>query len=136
MITAVDTSVLLDFFVADSQFGRASRSALRTCQAEGSLVACEIVWAEASSHFPDSEAASEALDSLEILYSTIDVAGALEAGRRWREYRLRGGPRSRATSDFLIAGHAVTKADRLLTRDRGFYRAYFQNLEILDPSRP
>jgi hypothetical protein len=28
----------------------------------------------------------------------------------------------------------MTKADRLLTRDRGFYRRYFADLAILDPS--
>jgi predicted nucleic acid-binding protein len=51
----------------------------------------------------------------------------------WRRYRGRGGRRTRIVSDFLIGAHALSAADRLLTRDRGFYRRYFAGIKVLDP---
>lgn len=60
---------------------------------------------------------------------------AQAAGRAWWAYRRRGGKRERVVADFLIGAHALARADRLLTRDRGFYRKDFAGLTVLDPSR-
>lgn len=46
MITAVDTSVLLDLFLPDPKFADASSAALREADAAGSMIVCEIVYAE------------------------------------------------------------------------------------------
>ena len=50
-------------------------------------------------------------------------------------YRKRGGKRTRVFADFLIGAHAGASAQRLLTRDRGFFRTYFADVEVLDPAR-
>lgn len=134
MITAVDTSVLLDVFGADPKFGPSSAAALRTCLDEGRVVACEVVWAETGASFSASAKADTALRGLRVDFSALDAPTALAAGESWRAYRKAGGSRERVIADFLIGAHALANADRLLTRDRGFYRRYFKQLRVLDPT--
>ncbi len=100
----------------------------------GSLIASEVVWAEVGAAFPSSNVAAVSLGRLGIAFSplTADAAGA--AGEAWRRYRQTGGPKHRLIADFLVGAHAGSMADRLLTRDRGFYRRYFESVAVLDPS--
>jgi predicted nucleic acid-binding protein len=134
LITAVDTNVLFDVFDPDPEFGERSSAALRACHEAGGLIACEVVWAETVAEFPSEESAADALDALRIVFSPLDAAAALSAGSRWRAYRRAGGSRQRVIGDFLVGAHAIAQADRLLTRDRGFYRKNFTDLQVLDPS--
>ena len=135
MITAVDTNVLMDVFGPTPEFATSSASALRRCLREGALVACEVVWAEVAAGFRDPAESPRGMGRLGVAFSAIDPEVAVDAGIAWKSYRDRGGTRDRMIADFLIGAHAQLRADRLLTRDRGFYRIYFEGLEILDPSR-
>jgi predicted nucleic acid-binding protein len=132
--TAVDSSVLLDVFSADPTFGNASREALRRAYETGAIVACEIVWSEVRANFPQDEAFSEAMGLLGIQFDPFRREAAEHAGRLWRDYRRRGAPKKRVVPGFLIGAHALHQADALLSRDRGFYRRYFTNLSLVDPS--
>jgi predicted nucleic acid-binding protein len=134
VITAVDTNVLLDVFADNPEFAERSANALRRAIAEGSLIACDVVWAETGAWFPDEQSTQSALSTLRVAYSPLDAASALAAGRSWQSYRKAGGSRERVIADFLIGAHACAQADRLLTRDRGFYRKYFTALTIIDPT--
>ncbi|MGO8790298.1 MAG: type II toxin-antitoxin system VapC family toxin [Terriglobia bacterium] len=134
MITAVDSNVLLDVVGADPTFGPASANALRTALREGQLLACDVVWAEVAGSFGSAAAAQDALKLLNLEFSALTLEAALEAGTAWKAYRARGGLKTRVTADFLIGAHAFSQADRLLTRDREFYRSYFKRLKILDPT--
>jgi len=136
MITAVDTNVLLDVLGADPTFGPPSAQALRTVLREGQLLACEVVWAEVAGSFVSAAAAQDALKLLNLEFSALTIEAALAAGIAWKVYRARGGLKTRVAADFLIGAHALCQADRLLTRDRGFYRSYFKRLTIVDPTSP
>ena len=101
---------------------------------EGSVIACEIVWAETAAFFPSVQSALETMDRLGVLYSEIDKDVSLQASVAWRKYRKRGGTRLRILPDFLIGAHAAACADRLLTRDSKFHKTFFAGLSVIDPS--
>ncbi len=134
MTTAIDTNVLLDIFGADPQFGPASAQAVRRCLAEGVVVAGALVWVETAVGFPNEEVFRQMMKTLDVRFSAMSESASLRASNAWRQYRESGGTRQRMVADFLIGAHAVVQCDRLLTRDRGFYRRYFDGLVILDPS--
>jgi len=134
VITAVDTNVLLDVFGADPKFGPPSSEALRDCLREGALVASDVVWAEAATAFADAGRFRELMNKVPAAFSPMTEEAATKAAQAWRRYRAGGGRRDRIAADFLIGAHALVIADRLLTRDRGFYRRYFAGLRIVDPT--
>jgi predicted nucleic acid-binding protein len=136
VITAVDSNVLIDVLAPDPDHGPLSRDALKRCLAEGDLVVCDVVWAETAAMFPSHKDAARSLDELGVTFSAVNAVTAGVAGAAWRLYRDRRGARVRLVTDFLVGAHAQEHADRLLTRDRGFYRSYFTRLTVLDPSQP
>ncbi len=133
MVTAIDTSVLLDVLLNDAQHAAASIAALRRAAAEGSLVISETALAEIVPALKPWEIPQFLADwKLTFLPSTQAVA--VLAGGMFRSYLENGGKRGRVVPDFLIAAHAQQLCDRLLARDRGYYRSYFTHLTLWDPA--
>lgn len=137
MITAVDSSVLLDVILDDPEFKKASLAALKECRSVGVLIVCPVVWAEVRAALRKPGQIGALLSDAGISFDPFDEACADLAGDLWRDYRDRGGRREHLIPDFLVGAHAQTRSTRLLARDRGFFRRYFKPLQVLDPkARP
>ena len=134
MITAIDTNILLDILRPNDQFADASEAALQGALADGSLVICDLVYAELCAHFPNQSECDLFLREAQIRVESITRPAAFLASRTWRQYRLSGGTREKILADFIIGAHAQHHAWRLLTRDRGFYRKMFPSLRIVEPA--
>ena len=122
MITAIDSSILLDIATNDSQYGLPSANAIKLARSDGRLIVCELVVAEIT---PVCGAQTSLfLSSICVDFVPSSKRSSLQAGQMFSDYVARGGKRGRIVADFLIGAHAVEHAGRLLTRDDGFLRDY------------
>src|SRR5260370_12842034 len=95
---------------------------MRRAASEGSLIACEIVWAELAAAFGHGSQAEETLNRLGIIFSSVEKPEAGAARTAWRECRKPGGPPERPIRDLFVGAHALWKAGPLLPRGRRFCR--------------
>lgn len=157
MITALDTNVLLDVLIPDAQFADASQRLLDEAQHAGGLVIGEVVYAELGARFGAQRELDLFLADTRIRLESSRPEALFLAAQAWHKYARRRdrdlqcpqcgarqsvvcptcserlAPRQHIVSDFLVGGHAGTQADRLLTRDRGYYRTYFPTLQLVTP---
>ena len=134
MITAIDSNVLLDILIPNEAFADAASAAIEDAAAQGSLIVCDIVYAEICVQFPTQRDCDHFFNSNEIRIEHLVRSAHFLASRIWREYRAQGGKRNRILPDFLIGAHAQTQANRLISRDRGFYRTLFPKLVLVNPA--
>jgi len=134
MITAIDTNVLLDVLLPNPTYVSKSTEALEAAST-GSLVICDLVYAELCVQFDHQAECDEFLEDNQIRVEALSRDASFLASRAWRAYRKRGGQRTRILPDFLIGAHAQLQASRLLTRDRGFFQSIFPSLDVLEPGK-
>ena len=136
MITAVDSSVILDVLTGDPGNASASLAALRKASREGRLIVSESVIAEVRPAFESNALLEEFLGDWGLEFMPSTLRSSIRAGEMLRQMLARKKRQEgRILPDFLIGAHALEHADRLLARDRGFLRDYFTELALWDPSR-
>lgn len=132
-MTTIDSSILSDILVGDPVRGRSASRAVEDARRHGPILVPPAVWAEVRARFPDDVSLHETMAAAEFHFDAGDRSIADLTGALWRSYRRKGGKRDRVLPDFMVGAHALRRGRRLLTRDRGFYRAYFHDLEIIEP---
>lgn len=135
MITAVDTNILLDIFLPDPQFFEGSLEKLKKCEQEGSLIICELVYAELAAAFGSKDMLSMVLNeaNVQLKFSKEEILwNAAVIWKSWLKIARGRRGQGRILPDFIVGSHAAFYADRFLTRDRGFYRTCFKDVKVLD----
>lgn len=137
MRTALDTNILSPVLTGAAEATTITAELLRL-HAQGALVISGPVFVELSA-IPglDFERAEKNLKESSI---TVDFDLGEDvwrlAARSFSAYCIRrrrsgGGSPKRLLADFLIASHALLKADRLMTRDGNRYAMDFPNLRLI-----
>jgi len=134
MTTLIDSSVLLDLLVDDPHFGGLSETAIRNARTNGRIVVCEAVIAEIRPALSSDKELHDFCEDIGLEYEPCDYIAAVRAGYIYSLYLANKGSAKRVLPDFLIAAQAVSEGYDLLARDRGYYREYFQDLALIDPS--
>ena len=154
MISALDTNVLLDLLIPGASHADASAFRLAEAAREGAVVISEAVYAELAGRFEQSADMERFVDDTGIRLMPSSRETLHRAGAAWRSYARRRQrsltcPRCGAAqpdrceacgtgiqvrqhivADFMIGAHAAVQAERLITRDRGYYVRYFPDLEL------
>ncbi len=132
MITALDSSVLLDVLLNDPAHVERSERAVREAMRSGALIIGESVAAEIAPALPDGMM-DEFLSDWGVRFVPSSIESSRLAGSMFAHYLKRRRSEARVIPDFLIGAHARIHADQLLARDRGYYRDYFKGLKVITP---
>ncbi len=137
MRTALDTNVLSALWSGEPS-ARGIDSALFEARSEGGLVICAPVYCELLAYPSATQRfVQEFLGETGIFVDFLldeqvwQRAANAFVGYAERRRRSRGGSAKRMLVDFVIAAHALLRADRLMTLDASRYRRDFPKLQII-----
>ena len=133
MATLVDSNVLIDVIEGTLAWSDWSRAALEVAGSEGPMVINQVIYAEVSVRYADTDELDLDLPLDYFSREQIPWPAAFLAGKAFVDYRRRGGQRQSPLPDFFIGAHAAVAGLRLLTRDPTRYRTYFPTVELIAP---
>jgi predicted nucleic acid-binding protein len=136
MRTALDSNILSCLWSNEPSAGRI-QAELRSARSQGGIVVCAPVYVELVAHplvsagFVDKFLAEAAI-AIEFDLDESIWRKAAEGFTAYVQRRRRSGGTSpkRMLPDFIIAAHALLRADRLLTLDPTRYRQDFPGLRL------
>lgn len=131
--TLVDSNVLIDLLDEDPYWSSRSALALEAVGAAGPIVINQVIYAEVSIRYEDTDELDVDLPGELFLREQLPWTAAFLAGKAFAAYRRRGGRRRSPLPDFFIGAHAAVAGLRLLTRDASRYRTYFPTVELIVP---
>ncbi len=137
MKTALDSNILSAFWSNEPSAAHIEQE-LKNSRAQGSLVVCAPVYVELAAHplvspgFLDKFLAETGI-AVEFMLDEPVWRKAAEGFTAYAERRRRSGGTSpkRLLPDFLIAAHALLRADRLFTLDPTRYQQDFPQLRLV-----
>ena len=129
----VDSNVLLDVATNDRTWATWSANATATAADRFRLVINAVIYGEVSLRYSRIEDLDMALPEAMFEREDLPYKAAFLAGKVFRTYRERGGPRHSLLPDFLIGAHAAVAGYQLLTRDVARYRTYYPRLRLIAP---
>lgn len=139
MRTAIDTNVLSALWGRESPAVRISQ-VLDEAKLRGGVMISPVVYMEARANPYIAEADMDRF--LTATRVTVDwmlerevweLATERFVGYARRRRRQGGGEARRFPADYLVAAHALLRADRLVTLDQRSYRADFPELILVEP---
>ena len=132
-MTLVDSNVLIDVWTDDPQWYDWSLARLHEAGRSGPLLINDVIYAESSVGFLNSEDFDAALLEARVTVASIPQIALFHAGKAFTEYRRRGGVRTGVLPDFFIGAHAMVEHLPVLTRDERRFRHYFPTVELIAP---
>ena len=129
----VDSNILLDIFLDDSEWADWSVAALGNAGNNSALYINQIVYAEVSMGFNRIEELESALLAGGFQMLEIPKEALFLAGKTYLSYRRNKGTKTSPLPDFYIGAQAAVLGMDLITRDKGRYRTYFPTVTTISP---
>ena len=131
----VDSNVILDVFLDDTNWADWSESTLASYDADTTLYINSMVYTEVSIGFEKIEELESALHKGGFQMLEFPKEALFLAGKVYLKYRAAKGIKRSPLPDFYIGAHAAVFDLDLITRDVTRYRTYFPTVRLICPEK-